>query len=148
MTGFRLGYLMAKDATLIKRMNTIHQNLATCAPAMSQYLALGFSNILSKVGEFRDYYKENRDMIVELFPELEIYKPDGGFYYFIDMKPFGIKDAGAFCKYLLEAHVATVPGDAYGTGYESCLRLSFSVEREMLKEGILRFKNAINTFKK
>ena len=53
-----------------------------------------------------------------------------------------LEDDIAFATYLLEqAHVATVPGTAFGApGY---LRLSFATSLEALQEAISRIKKAI-----
>jgi aspartate/methionine/tyrosine aminotransferase len=143
MTGFRIGYIMAMDKMLIQTMNNIHQNLATCAPAISQYLSIGFS-MLSQMNQFRDYYKINRDLVSKLFPQISSFKPDGGFYYFIDLKEFGLLDADKFCKQLLESRfVAVVPGSAYGTGFESFIRLSFSVDHNELEQALPIIKTFI-----
>ena len=143
MTGFRLGYIMARNSALIQKINILHQNIATCAPAISQYLSFGFSDYKKCITQFSDYYKDNRDRVMELLPLSIPFKPDGGFYYFIDLERYGIKDAGKFCKLLLEkSHIAVIPGDAYGIGFNSYIRLSFSVDKLILENALPR----INTF--
>jgi aspartate/methionine/tyrosine aminotransferase len=149
MTGFRLGYLMTRSNGLIQKMNNIHQNLATCAPAVSQYFSIGFSNLKDELTVFKDYYRINRDLVSKLMQKARRFKPDGGFYYFIDLKDYGILNGDIFCKELLEnKSVALVPGSAYGTGYDSFIRLSFSIDRAELENALPLIDGFINEYDK
>lgn len=147
VTGFRIGYLITRDKALMKKMNIIHQNLGTCTPAISQYLCIGFSNMMQQVIKFKEYYSINREEVINILPGLTPFKPDGGFYYFIDLREFGINNAGEFCKALLEnEHVALIPGDAYGSGFSSYVRLSFSVDNVLLREAMQKLAMYINKY--
>jgi aspartate aminotransferase len=59
-------------------------------------------------------------------------------------KKFGdkvINNATDLCMYLLDhAHVALVPGDAFGN--PDCVRISYAASKELLTEAMLRLKNA------
>lgn len=136
-TGLRLGYVATHDTELLKSMNIINQNTATCANSLAQYAFLKYNEALPEVEKYISYYKENRDIVCKLFPEISTFKPDGGFYYFIDLAPFGVKNGEVFCKDLLEQKkVALVPGSAYGNGFDSWIRLSYSIDRQELTDGI------------
>ncbi len=43
---------------------------------------------------------------------------------------------------LEKAHVATVPGDAFG--YPNCIRISYSASREQIEEAIKRIKDLLS----
>jgi aspartate aminotransferase len=72
--------------------------------------------------------------------------PAGSFYVFPKVesciKRCGLKNSTELSRFLLnEAHVATVPGDAFGTdGY---LRISYATPMENLEEGIRRIQQAL-----
>jgi len=145
-TGLRLGYVAVHDAALLKEMNIVNQNTATCAGSLAQYAFIGYQDAAEEVNEFAAYYRENRDLVSRIFPELEEFRPDGGFYYFINLGKFGIRDSGEFCKRILEEEkVALVPGSAYGEGFDSWIRLSYSIDRTELSEGVTILKNYINS---
>ena len=140
-TGLRLGYVATHDKVLLKRMNILNQNIATCSNSLIQCGFVNYADSIDEVEYFNSYYKYNRDLVINLFPELEEFIPQGGFYFFVDLRKFGIDDAEVFCKkILLDTGVALVPGSAYGENYVSFIRLSFSINRELLKEGILVLK--------
>jgi aspartate/methionine/tyrosine aminotransferase len=144
MTGFRIGYMLVKDEGIRKSISALNQNTITCAPAISQYLSLGYVEAMPEVAKFSEYYLENRSLVLEIFPEWEPFAPHGGFYFFVNLAIYGIEDAGTFCTACLKkAHVALVPGSAYGTGFDSWIRLSFSLDREQLRKALLALRQFI-----
>ncbi len=148
-TGLRIGCVAVHDTALMKQMNIIHQNTATCANSLAQYAFVNYQEALPEALRFAEYYSVNRELICKLLPELEVFKPDGGFYYFINLEKFGIRDAEQFCKNILEdKKIALVPGSAYGEGFDSWIRLSFSTDTMLLKEAIEIFRNYINEYEK
>jgi aspartate aminotransferase len=67
--------------------------------------------------------------------------PEGSFYAFPDVSALyarkGVSGSAAFCERLLsEAHVAAVPGDAFGE--DACVRFSFATPIERVREGMRR----------
>ena len=114
-TGLRIGCVASHHPDFIKQMNIIHQNTATCTNSIAQYAFINYQDAMPEALKFAEYYSTNRELISNLLPALKAFEPDGGFYYFIDLKVFGIEDAEMFCKKILEdKKVAVVPGTAYG----------------------------------
>lgn len=148
-TGLRIGCIATHDTSVMKQMNIVHQNTATCANSLAQYAFVNYRDAISEAQEYAEYYRINRDLIIELFPKLKLFKPSGGFYYFINLEEFGIKDAVRFCKDILdEKKIALVPGSAYGEGFYDWIRLSFSLDKNQLIEAIEIFKNYITDYGK
>ena len=146
MTGFRLGYLLSKDPTLIDIMTKIQQNLATCPSTFAQYLLT--PNIHPpEIAVFSEYYTTNRVEVLNVFPEWEEFLPKGGFYFFVNLSIYGIKDAEKFCLYAINHHgIAMVPGIAYGEDFSSYIRISFSIERSLLIKGLRKLKEIIKLY--
>jgi len=137
MTGFRIGYIMCKDNDMIRKIDLIQQTLSTCVNTFSQYLLLDFEEASTQIDQYVNYYKENRDIVLNIFPEWNLFTPKGGFYFFVDLRLYGIEDATTFCNDLLQNEgIALVTGAAYGTGFDSFVRVSFSVERDLLIEAL------------
>ena len=140
VTGFRIGYLICEDKTTHHKIDLLNQNIATCAPAISQYALLNLSSHNDTIAEYVSYYKENRDLISQIIPEFEPYKPDGAFYYFIDVSKFGFDSGEEFCNKILDKQrLALIPGSAYGN-FPTYVRMSFSIDRDILLEGLERIK--------
>ena len=77
-------------------------------------------------------------------------KPDGAFYVFPDVSKFyggDLKNSTDFSEMLLEkAHVAVVPGSAFGD--DNCIRLSFATSLEDIEKGIDRIAEAVSKIHK
>ncbi|PIY31007.1 MAG: aspartate aminotransferase, partial [Bacteroidetes bacterium CG_4_10_14_3_um_filter_42_6] len=57
-----------------------------------------------------------------------------------------VNDSTQLCTYLLEkAHVALVPGEAFGD--PNCIRLSYATSKELLVEAVNRIKTALALLK-
>jgi len=146
ITGYRLGYLLIKEKSLVKDILKLQQNLATCASSHAQYLLIKNYNP-AEIEDFVNYYRNNRRIVLDIFPEWKPYSPEGGFYFFVDLNIYGIQNAHKFCVDTLENHgIAMVPGSAYGTGFDSFVRISYSLELNELIEALNKLKILLNSY--
>ncbi|WP_338739518.1 pyridoxal phosphate-dependent aminotransferase [Haloplanus salilacus] len=135
MTGWRLGYFRAPD-DFVSQAGKIQSHSVSCAVNFVQHAGIeALENTDDAVVEMRDAFRERRDMLVDLFADHGIDVPvgDGAFYMMLPVD----QDDQAWCEGAIEeAHVATVPGSAFGTpGYA---RLSYAASKERLREGVER----------
>lgn len=146
MTGWRIGYVLANEtytASIIK----LQQNIAASVPSITQYAALeAFSNPEKYIKPIKDIFADRRECILrELakIPGIKYSIPQGTFYVFIDISSTGLKSK-EFCFSLLEKeHVALVPGIAYGECFDNYVRLAYTLDVKVLKEGISRLSRFI-----
>ncbi|MFB6092622.1 MAG: pyridoxal phosphate-dependent aminotransferase, partial [Haloquadratum sp.] len=150
MTGWRLGYLHAPES-LVSQAGKLHSHSVSCAVNFVQHAGLeALENTDEAVVEMRDAFRERRDMLADLLADHGVDVPvgDGAFYM---MLPVGgaqraserasggesRADDQAWCSGAIEdAHVATVPGSAFGSpGYA---RISYAASEERLREGVDR----------
>lgn len=153
MTGWRIGYIaapveIAKAATKMQGQytsgaNTIAQMAAKAAVEADPTV----------VDAMKAKFLERRDLMLQLVSEIPGFKshvPEGAFYLFPDVTALFGKENGSvtiqsdadLCAYLLEeAHVALVPGSAFGS--PECIRISYATDEETLKEAMKRVKEAI-----
>ena len=84
-------------------------------------------------------------------PGIKTNVPKGAFYLFPDVSSyFGksdgesvINNSNDLCMYLLnKAHVALVPGEAFGS--PQCIRISYATSNELIIEAVKRIKVALN----
>jgi len=135
MTGWRLGYF-AGPAELVDQAGKIHGHSVSCAVNFVQHAGIeALRNTDEAVEEMRQAFQERRDMLVDLFAEhgKDIATPEGAFYMMLPVAD----DDQAWCEEAIEdAHVATVPGSAFGTpGYA---RISYANSKERLQEAVER----------
>ena len=135
MTGWRLGYLAAPEA-LVEQAGKLHSHSVSCAANFVQHAGVeALENTDDAVTEMRDAFEERRDMLVDLFADhgKDVPVPDGAFYMMLPVDD----DDQSWCEGAIEeAHVATVPGSAFGTpGYA---RLSYAASEKRLREAVDR----------
>ncbi|MFC7096640.1 pyridoxal phosphate-dependent aminotransferase [Halobaculum marinum] len=139
MTGWRLGYLHAKG-DLISQAGKLHSHSVSCATNFVQRAGVeALRNTEEAVEEMRAAFESRRDMLVDLFADhgVDVTVPDGAFYMMI---PVADDDAAWAEEAIQEAHVATVPGSAFGA--DGFVRISYAASEERLKEGMQRLFDA------
>ena len=142
MTGWRLGYVCGPQP-LIKQMLKIHQYAIMCAPTTSQYAAVeamreGDGDIQMMC---KDYDYRRRFLLEKLRDAgLSCFEPRGAFYAFPDIRSTGMTSA-EFCeRFLLEQHVAAIPGTAFGAGGEGFVRMCYASSLANLSEAMDRLE--------
>jgi aspartate aminotransferase len=139
MTGWRLGYLAAPEA-VVDQVGKVHSHSVSCAANFVQHAGVtALEEADDAVAEMRDAFRQRRDLLVDLFADhgVDVTVPDGAFYL---MVPCDANDA-EWCERAIEdAHVAMVPGSAFGApGYA---RISYAAGTERLREGVERLAEA------
>lgn len=151
MTGFRVGYLYAKEE-ILKEILKVHDESTICAPTHSQYAAL-FALIGPQdyVEKFKEEFTKRRNLIcqrLDRLPELfEYQKPMGAYYVFPKIK-LPMKSLEFSKKLLYEAGVITIPGIAFGLLGEGHVRLSFTGEETKINEAFDRIEEYWKKLKK
>ena len=144
MTGWRLGYCLA-DAPIRDRMQIFHQYSVVSAPSFVQPACV--TALRTDTSGVVEIFRRRRDYVYRRLVEmgLSVQKPEGAFYMFIDIRPFGM-DSLTFCeKMLREGLVGLIPGVYFGT--EGYMRLSYCYSDEDLKEGLDRIQRFIGTLR-
>ncbi|PHR58864.1 MAG: aspartate aminotransferase [Arcobacter sp.] len=147
MTGWRFGYLAAKDVNLIKAMKRLQSQSTSNICSITQHAAItGLDGSAdADIEMMRKAFASRRDEAVDLFNAIDgvsVVKPDGAFYLFVNISKLE-KDSLKFSKELLEeTGVAIVPGVAFGT--DGHFRFSFATDIESIREGISRIKNFLS----
>lgn len=147
MTGWRVGYAIA-DEQVVKGLKTFLSHAAGNMAAVSQYAALAaITGDQTCVEEMRATYEERINTLYPLLNAIPGFKldvkPAGAFYAFPDVseavKLTGFGSTDEFVSALLdEAHVAVVPGAAFGM--ENHVRISYATSMDVLKEAVRRIQ--------
>lgn len=153
MTGWRIGYLCAKEP-LLSAMLKIHQYVIMCAPTFSQYAALeglraGVNDEYSVVQEMKEEYDRRRKFMVSAFNDMGLYcfEPKGAFYVFPSVKSTGL-DCQEFAERLLkEKRVAVVPGDAFGECGKYHIRCSYAYSMKNLISATEKIREFVEELK-
>ena len=160
MTGWRIGYIAAPQV-IANACNKVQGQYTSGAGSISQMAALkAISTDPKQSAELKmmvNAFKERRDLLIGLIndiPGVITNKPNGAFYLFPDVSYYygksngstTIKNSTDLCLYLLDkAHVALVPGEAFGS--PECIRISYATSKEQITEAINRIKSALEDLK-
>ncbi len=144
MTGYRVGYVVAPEETIMA-ITKLQENIAACAPVSSQYAAIAAFKQCSDDTSLKDEFKKRRDFIypaINAIDGLSCSKPHATFYLFVNVEKTGLNGLDFAYKLLEKEHVAVAPGITYGDGYENYIRIAYTMNIDKLKmavEKISRF---------
>lgn len=140
MTGWRIGFAVAPEF-VISAMTKMQENVCACAPVASQYAAIKAYSETFDYSYIKETYNKRRDLVYNSLKKISILdciKPEATFYCFVDISKTGLL-AEDFCyKLLEEAHVAVVPGNAYGNEYSNYIRIAFTLKEDILTTAMER----------
>jgi aspartate aminotransferase len=144
MTGWRAGYALAPKAVVANLSKLQSQSTSNAASMVQKAAIAALTGSQECVSDFRAEFIELRDyMLAKLaeIPGVTCTKPEGAFYVYPNLGAFlgkgGVKTATELATRLLhEAHVVTVPGEAFGTAEH--VRISYPVTKANIDEGTRR----------
>jgi aspartate aminotransferase len=148
MTGWRIGFALASKQ-LIDAMMKLQSHTTSNPTSVSQKAAIeALRGPQESVGIMLAEYRKRRDYVVgrlRAIPGVKIAEPKGAFYAYPNVSVGfrnGISSALQFSERLLaEAHVAVVPGEAFGTSEH--VRLSYAASMTELARGLDRIERFI-----
>ena len=150
MTGWRLGYICAPKELAVQMLK-IHQYAIMCAPTMSQFAAIeALKNGDEDVEMMRAEYNRRRVFILEGLRKIgiECFEPEGAFYIYPNIAPFGLSSE-EFCERLLyEQKCAIVPGTAFGESGEGFAGISYAYSVKHLKEALSKIEAFVKSLNK
>jgi aspartate aminotransferase len=146
MTGWRLGYALG-PAPVINAMAKLQgQSTSSTAHMIQKAAVAALTGPQECVAEMKAEYIRLRDQALAALaqiPGITCVRPDGAFYVYPNVSAYfrkgGIQSAAEIAKRLLhEAHVVTVPGEAFGT--RDHIRLSYATSSGEIKRGLDRMR--------
>ncbi len=150
MTGWRLGYICAPKELAVQILK-LHQFAIMCAPTMSQFAAIeALKNGDEDIEMMRAEYNRRRVFILEGLRKIgiECFEPEGAFYIYPNIAPFGLTSE-EFCERLLyEQRCAIVPGTAFGESGEGFARISYAYSVKHLAEALTKIEAYVKSLKK
>jgi aspartate/methionine/tyrosine aminotransferase len=154
MTGWRLGYA-AGPKDIIAAMNKVQSHSTSNASSVSQMAAIeALRGPQTEVARMVVEFEKRRNFMVAAMRRLAgvtLVEPQGAFYVFPNVSGYYGKAAASnpritgsatLAEYLMDqAHVAVVPGAAFGN--DRCIRLSYATSMEKLEQAVARISAAL-----
>jgi aspartate aminotransferase len=151
MTGWRIGYGLV-PAPIVTAMTKLQSHSTSNPCSISQKAAVeALSGPQDSVAEMLGDYRRRRDFVVQrlrTIPGVKCAEPRGAFYAFPNVSGVlgknGIRTSLELSERLLaEAHVAVVPGEAFGV--DRHIRISYAASMQNLKRGLDRIHEFIDS---
>jgi aspartate aminotransferase len=148
MTGWRVGFALGPKA-VISAMVKLQSHCTSNPTSIAQKAAVeALTGPQDSVPAMLAEYRKRRDFVVErlrAIPGVRIAEPKGAFYAYPNISTAfrrGISSAMQFAEKLLaQAHVAVVPGEAFGTTEH--VRISYATSMKELARGLDRIEKFI-----
>ena len=146
MTGWRAGFALGPKQIIGAMSKLQSQSTSNTASMVQRASIAALTGSQDCVKGMRADYVKLRDRVLDGFksiPGLTCTTPEGAFYVYPNVKAFlgkgGITSASDLAARLLsEAHVVTVPGEAFGTNEH--IRLSYAVSADVIDKGVERLR--------
>ncbi len=151
MTGWRIGYGLAPEP-IIQAMMKLQSHSTSNPTSIAQKAAVeALNGSQDSVPQMLAEYRRRRDFVIprlRQIPGVTCSNPAGAFYAYPNLRGAldkgGIKTPLEFANRLLkEAHVAVVPGEAFGT--DDHVRLSYATSMHELERGLDRIHKFIES---
>lgn len=146
MTGWRLGYALAPAPVVSAMIKLQSQSTSNPTSIVQKAAVAALQGPQECVEEMRLDYIKLRDHVVRglrALPGVKCTLPEGAFYAYPNMSAYfgrsGVNSASDLAgKLLREAHVATVPGEGFGTSQH--IRVSYATTIAELDRGLERMR--------
>lgn len=145
LPGERIGYVLVPDEA--SESKALYAAIAgagralgyVCAPSLFQKMIIKCQGQTGGI----DAYKENRDILYEGLTNIgyQCFKPDGAFYMFVKALE---DDSDAFCEKAKQQDLLLV--SANGFGCPGWVRISYCVDKEMIKRSFGAFEKLYNQY--
>jgi aspartate aminotransferase len=152
MTGWRVGFALG-STRLLANMLKLQSHSTSNPTSIAQKAALAaVQGPQAPVQMMLAEYRRRRDRVIEglqSIPGIRCVPPHGAFYAYPNvgyyLKKDGLGDTSVLAQRLLEeAHVAVVPGTAFGT--REHIRISYATSLEHINEGLRRMAAFFSKF--
>jgi aspartate aminotransferase len=149
MTGWRIGFGLGPSAVM-SAINKLQSHSTSNPTSIAQKAAVeAVRGPQDSIPVMLAEYRKRRDFVIDRLrqiPGVKIGVPKGAFYAYpnigVALGKGGIHTSMQFAEELLKkAHVAVVPGEAFGT--EEHIRISYATSMEELKRGLDRLHQFI-----
>lgn len=137
MTGWRVGYLRCREE-ILERLLLLNAAEIAAVPTFLQHAAA--VALEQDVSAMREVYRRRRDYVTGRLRAmgLSFPHPEGAFYVFPDIRPYGMSSRDFCLRLIREGGLALIPGSCFGC--EGHVRLSYCYGDSRLAEGLDRLE--------
>lgn len=137
MTGWRVGYLRCREE-ILERLLLLNAAEIAAVPTFLQHAAA--VALEQDVSAMREVYRRRRNYVTARLRAMDLSfpRPEGAFYVFPDIRPYGMSSRDFCLRLIREGGLALIPGSCFGC--EGHVRLSYCYGDSQLAEGLDRLE--------
>ena len=151
MTGWRMGYALGPAPVVAAMQKLQSQSTSNPTSIVQKAAVAALKSSQDCVAEMRKEYIHLRDHVLRglaAIPGIRCARPEGAFYVYPNISEFigrgGVNSPADFARQLLhKAHVATVPGEGFGTNEH--IRISYATSEKELDRGLERLRGFVQS---
>lgn len=148
MTGWRIGYLVAKGP-IMKTISKVQQHMNTnVAPFIQKAAVTALAMPMNFLEVYNHQLATNAVTLNSAVTQthgLYLRKSEGGLFAFLEISATGL-NSDVFCSRLLEEHsVAVTPGVSFGSAWDQHVRISLASTPDSFSEGVRRLITLVST---
>jgi aspartate aminotransferase len=145
MTGWRIGYLLAKGP-IMKTISKLQQHMNTnVAPFIQRASRVALEMETGFLVRYNAQLATNARLLgaaVAASP-LALVSPEGGLFAFMDVRALGLS-SDEFCSRLVQEYaVAATPGVVFGANWDGFVRVSLAADVDSFAEGVHRLRQFV-----
>lgn len=144
MTGWRLGYVVT-PVNMAQRLQDFLVSAVSCTASFTQWAGVAaLEGDQTFIEEMMGRFDEKRKRIIKGLNEIPGFSckmPKGAFYAFPNITGTGLTSQACTEKILDEAHIATVPGTAFGPSGEGYIRFSYATSLETIDTAMEKLRD-------
>lgn len=141
MTGWRVGWMIVPKED-VKRYEHLLQNVILCTSMLTQIAAVKAFLSYEELDNSVKLFKKNRDILYNALYNAgltQLYKPQGGFYIYLELDQCDLNSMDLCKKLLYEEHIAVAPGIDFSSNPKNCsIRLSFCQTQEIIERAAVK----------
>ena len=144
---WRVGYMLF-PSPLLEAVQKVHDTNVICAPAVSQYAAVGVLDagrqwVEARLASIAAVRRIALDALAGLGQRVTVPRADGAFYFLVRVHRGG--DSVRLVERLIRKHrIAVIPGTAFGMDDDCYLRIGYgAVDAVTMREGMERLTGGI-----
>lgn len=152
MSGLRTGYVVTSAPVLHERIPKLLRLTTTGVNSLAQWAALAaVQGPQDHLGRMLREYELRRDLMLEALRGIEGVRPfssRGTFFLWVELGPalyerLGVRDSGELSERLAARGIGTAPGESFGENSADAMRLAYSCDTGMVREGSAALREAL-----
>jgi len=146
MTGWRIGFCYGPESLISQMLKVVNYSTA-CASSVGQRAAIAALDLdPGVIRQMTDRFEQRVNLICDrlaAMPGVRLVRPRGSFYVFADIHRIHPNSREFAVRLLNSQQVVVVPGYAFGSSCEGCIRIACTLPRKRLSQAMDRIEKFV-----